>query len=148
MKAAAASKLDDTAGRVSRSENMRRIHGKNTVPELTVRRLLYRLGYRYRLHRSDLPGKPDIVFAKRRKVIFVHGCFWHAHSCRKAHQPQTNQSYWTPKLERNVERDLKNEAALSSLGWESLVVWECQTAPPFSELERVLNEFLTSHHAD
>lgn len=110
---------------ISRSENMRRIRSNNTAPELLVRRLLYSLGYRYRLHRKDLPGKPDIVFVGKRKVIFVHGCFWHAHGCSTGHQPRSNQDYWSPKLARNVERDAHNRARLEALGWKSLIVWEC-----------------------
>jgi len=114
------------AKRISRSENMRRITGKNTTPELTVRRLLSEHGFRYRLHRAELPGKPDIVFARLRKVIFVHGCFWHAHSCRMAHKPKTNESYWSPKLQRNQERDTRHLAALKAAGWKVLTIWECE----------------------
>jgi DNA mismatch endonuclease (patch repair protein) len=86
---------------------MRRITGKNTSPEMAVRQMLFRLGHRYRLHRGDLPGKPDILFVSRRKVIFVHSCFWHAHSCRVAHRPRTNEGYWSLKLQRNQERDAR-----------------------------------------
>jgi DNA mismatch endonuclease (patch repair protein) len=112
-----------------RSENMRRIRSKGMRPELIVRRLLYRLGYRYRLHRTDLPGKPDIVFPARRKVIFVHGCFWHLHgkaNCRDATIPKSNISYWRPKLERNRERDRRNEQLLRKLAWKTCVIWECE----------------------
>lgn len=112
--------------RLSRSENMRRITGKNTTPELIVRRLLFQQGFRYRLHRAELPGKPDIVFVSRRKVIFVHGCFWHAHACRIAHQPRTNEGYWSPKLRRNQERDARHLAALKADGWKVLTIWECE----------------------
>jgi DNA mismatch endonuclease, patch repair protein len=131
---------------ISRSENMRRIRSKDTTPELMVRRLLYRLGYRYRLHYTKLPGKPDIVFPGRRKVIFVHGCFWHAHQCRIAHQPRTKLYYWSPKLARNVERDARNQAALLSLGWETFAVWECQTRTPSGDLEKMLVAFLGPAH--
>lgn len=96
-------------------------------PELTVRRLAHRLGYRFRLHRNDLPGRPDLVFPGMHKVVFVHGCFWHSHGCKAAHIPRSNQSYWLPKLERNRARDQKNLEALSVAGWETLVVWECET---------------------
>jgi len=132
---------------VDRSENMRRIRSKNTAPELIVRRLLYHLGYRYRIHRKELPGNPDIVFAGRHKAIFVHGCFWHAHGCKTAHQPLTNQDYWSPKLMRNVERDARNQSALFSLGWESLVIWECQTRTSASDLEKILAAFLEAPSA-
>ena len=111
---------------MDRSENMRRIRGKDMAPELAVRRLVHSHGYRYRLHRADLPGKPDLVFVSRRKVIFVHGCFWHSHGCNLAHVPQSNRDYWLPKLARNVARDGKNQAALAAQGWKSLVIWECE----------------------
>jgi DNA mismatch endonuclease (patch repair protein) len=117
---------DSTAKRLSRSENMRRITGKNTTPEVIVRRLLSQHGFRYRLHRADLPGKPDIVFMSRRKVIFVHGCFWHAHSCRMAHKPRTNQGYWSPKLQGNQERDARHLSALKAAGWKVHTIWECE----------------------
>ena len=124
-----------------RSENMRRIRSKDTAPELTVRRLLHSLGYRYRLHRKDLPGKPDIVFPGRRKVILVHGCYWHAHGCKVAHTPKTNEAYWSPKLQRNVERDRKNQEELAGLGWQSLTVWECETRST-GQMEERLRAFL------
>ena len=112
---------------MDRSENMRRIKSKDMRPELAVRSLVHRMGYRYRLHSKDLPGKPDMVFASRRKVIFVHGCYWHGHSCKKAHTPMSNLGYWTQKLTRNRERDRANSAALRAMGWQVLVVWECDT---------------------
>jgi DNA mismatch endonuclease, patch repair protein len=115
-----------TEQKVTRSENMRRIAGKNTSPEVAVRRILFRLGYRYRLHRGDLPGKPDIVFGRLRKLIFVHGCFWHAHSCHKAHSPKTNEAYWSPKLKRNQERDARHLEELEIAGWDVLTIWECE----------------------
>lgn len=99
-------------------------------PEMTVRRLVHGMGFRYRLHRKDLPGKPDLVFGPRRKVIFVHGCFWHQHSdpqCRIARAPKSRLDYWQPKLTRNQERDRENEAALRHQSWDVLTVWECQT---------------------
>ena len=109
---------------------MAAIRSANTKPELTVRRLVTALGHRYRLHRKDLPGKPDLVFGTRRKVIFVHGCFWHLHpeaSCLDARQPKSNTSYWSPKLNRNVARDAEHVAALKKLGWKVLIVWDCET---------------------
>ena len=113
----------------TRSRIMSRVKGKNTKPELRVRRLTHGLGYRYRLHARELPGTPDIVFRKRKKAIFVHGCFWHAHDvdiCRRGARPTSKQDFWNPKLDANVARDEKNEKALHAMGYEVLVVWECQ----------------------
>jgi DNA mismatch endonuclease, patch repair protein len=112
---------------MDRSANMRAIRSKGMRPELAVRSLVHKLGYRFRLHRSDLPGKPDLVFPSRRKVIFVHGCFWHSHRCKMAHIPKSNQGYWGPKLQGNQARDGKNIAALKAAGWKVLVIWECKT---------------------
>lgn len=111
---------------MDRSANMRAIRSKDMRPELAVRSLVHRLGYRFRLHRKDLPGKPDLVFVSRRKVIFVHGCFWHAHECKIAHTPKSNLAYWSPKLERNRARDEKNIGALTVDGWKAMVIWECE----------------------
>ncbi len=105
---------------------MQAIRGKDTGPELAVRRIVHRLGYRYRLHKKGLPGRPDLVFARRKKVIFVNGCFWHAHDCQYGRAPESRQDYWLPKLKRTKERDIENRAELESLGWEVLTVWECQ----------------------
>ena len=112
---------------MDRRRQLAAVKSKNTVPEMTVRRLLHSLGYRYRIHRSDLPGKPDLAFPGRRKVIFVHGCFWHQHEgCKGAHLPKSNSSYWSPKLARNVARDTTHLATLAAAGWDCLVVWECE----------------------
>ncbi len=112
----------------ARSELMRRVRSKDTGPEMRVRRLVHGMGYRYRLHASDLPGRPDLVFRPRRKVIFVHGCFWHRHEgCAKNRTPKTRRSYWTKKLDGNVVRDRRNQAALAKHGWAALVIWECET---------------------
>jgi DNA mismatch endonuclease (patch repair protein) len=111
---------------VDRSENMRRIRSKGMLPELAVRSMVHRMCYRFRLHRKDLPGKPDLVFVSRRKVIFVHGCFWHVHDCTLAHTPKSNAAYWGPKLQRNKARDARNIEALRAAGWKSLVIWECE----------------------
>ena len=116
--------------RISRSENMRRIKSKGMSPELAVRQLVHRMGRRYRLHRRDLPGTPDLVFGPARKAVFVHGCFWHGHDdprCRRGHVPRSNENYWWPKLLRNKERDQRNIAMLEASGWRVLVVWECET---------------------
>ncbi|WP_242415542.1 very short patch repair endonuclease [Sphingomonas panni] len=112
----------------ARSELMRRVKGKDTKPELVVRRLLHKLGYRFRLHRKDLPGRPDIVLPKFRTAIFVHGCFWHRHpGCRKASTPKTRADFWQAKFDANVARDERNVADLSSAGWMVVTVWECET---------------------
>ena len=106
---------------------MRAVKGKDTKPEMTVRRLAHALGYRFRLHRKDLPGKPDLVFPGRNKVIFVHGCFWHGHNCaRGSRQPKQNADYWRAKIGRNVERDAASLQALKAQGWQALVIWECE----------------------
>ena len=117
---------------MSRSENMRLIRSKDTYPELVVRRTLRQLGYPgYRLHRKDLPGKPDIVFVGRRKVILIHGCFWHGHDCKEgARRPQSNQAYWLPKIDRNQKRDIDNLTKLTEHGWSVLIVWECELRYP------------------
>lgn len=119
----------DTLTASERSERMSRVLGKDTKPELTVRRIIHALGYRYRLHDERLPGKPDLVFRSRRKVIFVHGCFWHRHAdpdCKLARLPKSRQDFWLPKLERNAQRDVENRAALKKEGWGVLELWECQ----------------------
>ena len=123
--------MADTLTPERRAENMRRIKSKNTKPETVVRSLVHRLGYRYRLHRLDLPGKPDLVFSPRRKIIFVHGCFWHGHEdpdCADGRrQPKSNLDYWLPKLARNKERDHVQAAEIETLGWAVMIVWECET---------------------
>lgn len=106
---------------------MRRIRSRDTTPELAVRSITHRLGFRFRLNRVDLPGKPDLVFPGRRKVIFVHGCFWHMHThCREGRIPSSRVDYWGPKLQRNIERDIAVRRRLRVLGWKVLVVWECE----------------------
>lgn len=125
---------------------MSRIRARNTGPEWKVRRLVHSKGYRYRLHRKDLPGKPDLVFPKRRKVIFVHGCYWHRHpdpGCKLARLPKSNLEFWLPKLEQNRERDIKNEEKLRSMGWKVLVIWECEISKN-SMIEKKITEFLES----
>lgn len=125
-----------------RSRIMRAVKGADTTPELAVRRLVHGMGFRFRLHRKDLPGKPDLTFPRLRKVIFVHGCFWHGHDCaRGARVPVQNRDYWTRKVARNVERDRDAQAALQRLGWKSLVVWECEIKDQ-DRLRRALRRFL------
>ena len=110
-----------------RARVMRAVKGKDTKPEMIVRRLAHGMGYRFRLHRKDLPGKPDLVFPGRRKVIFVHGCFWHGHDCaRGSRQPKQNADYWRNKIGRNVQRDAANLKTLEAQGWQALVIWECE----------------------
>ena len=112
-----------------RSRMMAQVRSKGTKPEMAVRRLLHGMGYRYRLHKSNLPGRPDIVFPPRRKVVFVNGCFWHQHTgCKGSHIPSTNREYWLGKLHRNQTRDNENITSLESDGWSVAVVWECQLA--------------------
>ena len=132
----------DTISTQRRSENMRRIGSRDTKPEIIIRSLLHRLGYRFRLHRKGLPGRPDIVFPSLRKVIFVHGCFWHQHrSCIDGRLPKSSTSYWVPKLLGNKQRDRSNRRALTRLGWSILVVWDCQTAD-LGRLKKNLAKFL------
>lgn len=109
-----------------RSERMALIHNSDTKPEITVRRIVHGMGYRYRLHAADLPGRPDLVFRSRKKVIFVHGCFWHQHGCHIYRQPRTRLAFWEPKLAQNKLRDTKVRRELRKLGWRSMVIWECQ----------------------
>ena len=120
--------MTDTFTPEERSEIMRRVKGTDTTPELIVRRLVHRMGFRYRLHRKDLPGSPDLAFPGRKKAIFVHGCFWHGHSgCKRARIPQTNREYWERKISRNSERDKESARLLKKMGWKTLVIWECRT---------------------
>ena len=126
----------------TRSRIMRAVRSKDTEPERRVRSLIWRLGYRFTLHQPGLPGRPDIVLPGRRKVIFVHGCFWHGHSrCSKALPPKSRKEYWIPKLKQNKQRDIRSVAALRALGWKTLVVWQCQLGKS-SELAEVLERFL------
>jgi DNA mismatch endonuclease (patch repair protein) len=134
----------DTLTPAQRSERMGRVRSKDTKPELVVRRLVHSLGFRYRLHNTKLPGKPDLVFPGRRKIIFVHGCFWHRHgrACPLTRLPKSRLEFWQPKLEENHKRDRKNYRSLRASGWDILVLWECQ----LQDLEFVtgkITEFLS-----
>jgi len=123
----------DTLTESERSKRMKLIRCQDTAPELAVRRLVHGMGYRYRLHLKDLPGKPDLVFPARKKIIFEHGCYWHRHddpSCKLARLPKSKLDFWLPKLEANRERDRKNSASLKSMGWRVLVIWECEITHP------------------
>ena len=130
----------DTLTTEQRSACMRAVGCKNTTPEMRVRRLVHSMGFRYALHAKNLPGKPDLVFVSRRKIIFVHGCFWHKHNCRHGSiSPATNSAYWNGKRERNAERDKKNIRTLRKDGWKVLVIWECSTRDATSLSKRVEN---------
>ena len=123
-----------------RRRNMAAIRGTDTKPEMVVRRLVHGMGYRYRLHVKGLPGKPDLVLPRHRKVIFVHGCFWHMHNCRYGRvKPATRAEFWETKRQSNVERDRRSRRALRRLGWQILVVWECQTRQADKLQERLRN---------
>lgn len=126
----------DTRTSDQRSRIMRAVKQKDTGPELLLRRALHRLGYRYRVHAKGLPGRPDLVFPSRRKVIFVHGCFWHGHDCSKGHLPKSRSEYWIPKIEANKARDERVISELKRDGWDVMVIWQCET----KELEAVLTE--------
>ena len=136
----------DNRTKASRSRLMSRIGSKHTKPELVVRSLLHRLGYRYRLHRKELPGRPDIAFIGRKKAIFVHGCFWHGHGCKIGKLPKSNLEFWNAKIERNRQRDRENISELEQIGWTAEEVWQCELKDSQS-LERKLRSFLGSPNA-
>ena len=120
--------MTDIVDARKRSQMMANVRGHNTAPELAVRRIAHKMGLRFRLHRKDLPGRPDLVFPKHRLVVFVHGCFWHRHEgCRYASTPQSRRGFWMKKLADNVARDQRQKAALQALGWKVLVIWGCET---------------------
>ncbi|MNC42403.1 Very short patch repair protein [compost metagenome] len=126
----------DKFTREKRSSIMKNVTSKNTMPEITIRRLLHKMGYRFRLHRKDLPGTPDIVLPKYKKAIFVHGCFWHGHvNCKKAKLPSTNVEFWESKIDGNKMRDERNILKLEEMGWECLIIWTCQIKK--SELQAI-----------
>lgn len=122
-------KMADSLTPEARSRNMARIRGKDTSPEMKVRRLLHAMGYRYRVHLHGLPGRPDIAFPARKRVVFVHGCFWHRHQgCRFAYVPKSRFDFWSNKFAQNVARDARNLQSLAEAGWSALVIWECETS--------------------
>lgn len=119
---------------------MRAVKGKNTAPERLVRSLLHQAGYRFRLHAADLPGKPDIIFRNRKKAIFVHGCFWHGHDCKRgARMPKSNTQYWENKICSNIARDARSLEALKALGWSVAIVWECELGKAEATLTRLVS---------
>lgn len=131
----------DTISPEERSALMARIRSKNTKPELAVRSLLHRMGYRFRIHRRDLPGSPDIVLPRHKKIVLVHGCFWHGHTCQLASKPKSNAIYWSEKIIKNKARDERNLKALQRAGWNVLELWECEVRK-FEGIEDRLENFL------
>ena len=123
----------------ARSANMRAVRRRDTAPEMAVRRLLYSAGYRYRLHAKKLPGAPDIILQRYRVAVFVHGCFWHSHNCPRGRRPTSRSEFWNPKLDKNLERDRRSQAALRAAGWQVAVIWECRIPQGCRELLRSLN---------
>ena len=139
--------MTDIVNSQRRSELMASVRGRDTAPELAVRRIAHRMGLRFRLHRNDLPGRPDLVFPKHRLAVFVHGCFWHRHEgCRHASTPKSRAAFWTEKFAANVERDARQEAALQTLGWRVLVIWQCEIRDE-AAVERRLAELITHDRA-
>ena len=133
----------DKISKEKRSWNMSRIRSKDTKPEKLLRSRLHKLGYRFRLHSKNLPGKPDIVFSKFKTVVFVHGCFWHGHNCSFAHMPKSNTAFWQNKIEINKKRDKKRTRQIKSAGWNSVVVWECQIHKMLDKVvSKVKNKFI------
>ena len=131
--------MTDMVSPERRSRIMAQIKGFDTRPEVLVRRVLHRLGYRFRLHARSLPGKPDIVLPRHKTVVLVHGCFWHGHRCADGHKPKSNTAYWDRKLEGNKKRDSRNKALLRRAGWRPVVVWSCQCTSE-AELERIIRK--------
>jgi DNA mismatch endonuclease (patch repair protein) len=133
----------DTITKERRSQNMSKIRSKNTLPEILIRKALWRMGYRYRLHYKLLPGKPDIVITRYKIVIFVHGCFWHRHeNCIEASRPKTNSEYWETKISRNIERDKKHQNEIKQLGWKVIIIWECSVKKDIEENIKLLEKQL------
>lgn len=130
--------MTDRVTPAERSRMMAAVGGKNTAPELYVRKSLFAAGFRFRLHAANLPGKPDIVLPRYKTVVFVHGCFWHSHSCARGKRPSSNTTFWNSKLDANLRRDRRNRAALKAAGWRSIVIWQCDLQRAVSRLLRVL----------
>lgn len=138
--------MPDRFDSVKRSQIMSRVKVKNTAPEVKLRSILYRRGFRFRLNRKDLPGKPDIVLPKYKAVIFVHGCFWHGHDCKRGQRPKTNEEFWNGKIDCNIKRDEINAIKLKELGWRVLAVWECEIKKNDVLLQHI-EEFLHGENA-
>jgi DNA mismatch endonuclease (patch repair protein) len=142
--------MTDIMDAATRSRLMARVRATDTKPEIALRRALFALGFRYRLYRKDLPGKPDIVLPKYHAVIFIHGCFWHGHDCELFRLPKTRPEFWRAKIEANRERDARNRARLQEAGWRSLEIWECamrgQGRWDFEQLVRAVRDWLVSNH--
>lgn len=137
--------MTDVLTPAQRRKCMSSIKGRDTKPEMIVRKMVHSLGYRYRLHRMDLPGKPDLVFSRFKKVIFVHGCFWHKHRCRYGRvTPKTNAEFWRAKRESNKLRDIRNRKLLKEMGWSTLIIWECWTKASKKTIEDKLKIYLQS----
>ena len=132
--------MADHVDKRTRSEIMAKVRSRDTAPEMQVRRSLHRAGYRYRVHRSDLPGSPDLVFPRHRIVLFVHGCFWHSHGCKKSKLPKSNVAYWADKIQRNVSRDSRVRSQLEKLGWKWRVIWQCELTSGLGRLAKELGE--------
>ena len=135
--------MADRVTKEERSRIMALVKSKDTSPEMKVRRAVHQAGYRFRLHRSDLPGSPDLVLPRHRMAVFVHGCFWHWHGCRRSRMPQTNRVYWQAKIQRNMDRDVRTQAQLTELGWRVISIWECSLDSGISELLSNLGEVPT-----
>ena len=133
--------MTDNLTSTQRRRLMGRVRCRDTTPEVRVRKIVHRLGFRFRLHRRDLPGTPDLVFPRHKKVIFVHGCFWHQHDCPRGRRPGTNRDFWDKKLDRNIQRDIDNVNLLQRHGWTILILWECETRHT-DVMERRIGEFL------
>jgi DNA mismatch endonuclease (patch repair protein) len=136
--------MTDVFNKEKRSQIMASVKNKNSKAELKVRSLLHKMGYRFRLHRNDLPGKPDIVMPKHKTIIFVHGCFWHSHNCKNATIPKSNQEYWTNKFEKNKVRFLEVKKTLQDRGWAVFVIWECETKN-VERIKDILNNILKNN---
>jgi DNA mismatch endonuclease (patch repair protein) len=134
----------DTITKERRSWNMSKIRSKDTLPEIRIRKALWRMGYRYRLYYKLLPGKPDIVITKQKIVVFVHGCFWHRHeNCIEASRPKTNSEYWETKIQKTIERDKKHQAEIQMAGWKVIIIWECNVKNDIDDNVKMLNDILT-----
>lgn len=134
--------MSDNLTPEQRRKAMARVKSQDTTPEMKARRLAHSLGYRFRLHSENLPGRPDLVFPRLKKVVFVHGCFWHGHDgCKASKRPSSNTEYWNTKLDRNIKRDQENIKKLIADGWKPLIIWECQTREQ-NELRRIISDFL------